>query len=63
MLNASWDAPQQQKPIAAKLRDGSGSPDPALSVGFIKQTGFEPNLKGREGVCLPNPKWELVPQT
>ena len=38
------------------------SSDPALTIGFIKKECFKFNLRYRDGVCLPNPEWELVPQ-
>jgi len=41
---------------------GQDIPEPALTISFTKQDSFKPDLKGREGVCLPNPHWELVPQ-
>ena len=41
---------------------GQDIPEPALTISFTKQDSFKPDLKGREGVCLPNTHWELVPQ-
>ena len=38
------------------------SPDPELTTGFIKKERFKSNDKCRDGVCLPSPEWELVPQ-
>uniref|UniRef100_A0A668W4Q5 RCK N-terminal domain-containing protein n=1 Tax=Oreochromis aureus TaxID=47969 RepID=A0A668W4Q5_OREAU len=40
----------------------SVSPNTALTRCIIKKESFNPNIKIREGVCLPNPNWELVPQ-
>jgi len=60
-LSTIMGSPQQLKPIAALLRRGLGSPDPALMLSFTKKS-FKPNLKSRPGVCLLNPNWELVPQ-
>jgi len=37
-------------------------PEPALTISFIKEDSLKPDLKAREGVCLPNPNWGLVPQ-
>ena len=59
---ASWELPQQAGPIAAELWDVSGSPEPSLTTSFIKKESFEPDLKGREGVCFPDIYWQLVPQ-
>lgn len=36
------------------------SADQALTLRCIKKS-LKPNLKSKEGVCLPNPSWELVP--
>lgn len=33
------------------------SPDPALTISFIKKDIFEPNFKSRDSACLPNPNW------
>jgi len=41
---------------------GQDIPEPALTISFIKEDSFKPDLKAREGVCLPDPQWELVPQ-
>ena len=38
------------------------SPDPFLTIGIIKKERFKSNFKCRDGVCLPNPEWELAPQ-
>lgn len=54
-------SPQQPSPIAAYLSDGSGSPHQAPTVSFIKKKTFKCTLKSRDGVCQPNPNWELVP--
>lgn len=51
-----------QQPIAAGLREGLGSRDPALTISVIKKESFKRNLKTREGICLLNANWELVPQ-
>ena len=59
---ASWELPQQSGPIAAELWDVSGSPEPSLTISFIKKESFKPDLKGREGVCFLKPNWQLVPQ-
>ena len=40
--------------------DVSGSPEPSLTISFIKKESFRPNRKGREGDCLLNPHWQLV---
>ncbi len=37
-------------------------PVPALTISFTKKEGFQPTLKRREGVCLPDLNWELVPE-
>lgn len=42
MLSAS--SPQQPGPIAAELRAGSGSSEPALIVDFIPKESFTVNL-------------------
>ncbi len=39
-----------------------GRPVPALTISFIKKESFKPTLKHREGVCLPDLNWELVPE-
>lgn len=44
-FSASWEASQQSKPITALQRDGSGSPDPALTLSFIEKESFKLNLK------------------
>ena len=59
---ASWELPQQAGPIAAELWDVSGSPEPSLTISFIRKESFQPDLKGREGVCFLKPNWQLVPQ-
>lgn len=40
-LTASWETPRQPKPIAVSLRDGSESPDPAPTIGLIKNKSFK----------------------
>lgn len=52
--------PKKPRPIAAKLREDSGSP--VLTICFINRESFKPNLKSREGVCLLNSNWMLVLQ-
>jgi len=59
---ASWEVPQQSGPIEAQLWDVSGSPEPSLTISFIRKESFKPNLKGREDVCFLKPNWQLVPQ-
>ena len=49
MLSASWEIPQQPKPIAAQLRDSLG--DYRVKI-FIKKESLQPNLNYRDGVCL-----------
>jgi len=44
------------------IRDVSGSPEPSLTISFIRKESFQPDLKGREGVCFLKPNWQLVPQ-
>ena len=44
------EAHQQYKPIAALLWDVSGSPEPSLTISFIKKESFKPNLKSGKGV-------------
>ena len=55
---ASWELPQQSGPIAAELWDVSGSPEPSLTMSFIRKESFD--LKGREAVCFLKPNWQLV---
>jgi len=31
-------------------------------MSFIKKESSKPNLKGKEGVCFPNPNWQMIPQ-
>ena len=57
---ASWELPQQAGPIAAELWDVSVSPEPSLTISFIRKESFRPNIEGREGACLLNPNWQLV---
>jgi len=45
--DASWEVPQQSGPIAAQLWDVSGSPEPSLTISFIKKESFKPNLRIR----------------
>ena len=33
-----------------------------LTIIYIKEEGFKPTLKHGEGVCLPDPNWNMVPQ-
>ena len=33
-----------------------------LTISFIEEDSFKFTLKNGDGVCLPNPDWELVPQ-
>lgn len=56
----SLEAASSGSLLAASFKDGSGSPDSALTTGFIKNDRFKTNLKSRDGVCLTNPNWELV---
>ena len=37
-------------------------PGPALTISFIKEEGFKPTFKRRDGVCLLNWNWEMIPQ-
>ena len=46
------EVPQQYRPIAAKIWDVSGSPEPPLMISFIKNSSYMPNLKNRDGVCF-----------
>lgn len=46
------EVPLLPEPAAAKLRDGSGSCDPVVTISFIRKEGFESNLRSRDGVCL-----------
>lgn len=55
IFSGSREVPQQPE-VAAKLRDGSGSPD--LTVNFIKK----PNLKSRGGDCVLNPNQSVICQ-
>lgn len=49
-LCASWEVPQQPEP---KAQDGSESPDPSLTLSFMKKQTFNQNIKCK-GVCLPS---------
>lgn len=53
--SASWDVFQQPEPKIARLRDGSGSLDAALTI-------KTKSLKLRGSLSLQSPNWELVPQ-
>ena len=48
------------EPIAAELWDVSGSPEPSLTISFIRKESFQPDLKGREGVCFLKPNFSYV---
>ena len=56
------ELPQQSGPIAAELWDVSGSPEPSLTISFMRKESFQPDLKGREGVCFLDIYWQLIPQ-
>ena len=43
-------------------RETESSSDPALTIGFLKKEHLQSHLKCRDGVCLPKPEWELVPE-
>lgn len=42
VLSASWEDPQQPDSIAAYLRDGSASPDPAQTISSIRKVDSNP---------------------
>lgn len=49
VLCSSWEVPQQPEP---KAQDGSESPDPSLTISFMKKQTFNQNIKYK-GVYLP----------
>ena len=42
---ASWELPQQSGPIAAELWDVSRSPEPSLTISFVKKESLSLILK------------------
>lgn len=63
MRSALWGpkCPHAAETYSSMARDGTGSPEPALWKGFLKRKSFMPNLGIRDGICLLNQGWELVP--
>lgn len=50
-----------KSPCSSMARDGTGTPEPALQKGFLKRKRFMSNRENRNGICLLNQDWELVP--
>lgn len=44
--------PQHVMPIAELLREDLESPDPDLTIYFVKKKSFKPNLASREDFCV-----------